>query len=109
MSISIDLEKIDYKKFVNKLLENKEIKDKEMLEKIILEFGNKIGNDLVILGNEYYEDGHCIWNMLDLINKYFNLTDEDFSSDVYHELRKRLIDYKEIDEACENIGIELLE
>ena len=54
MGISIDLEKVNYNEFVNKLLENKKINNKELLEKIILEFGNKIGDELVVLHNEYY-------------------------------------------------------
>ena len=37
MSISIDLEKVNYNEFVNKLMENEKINDRELLEKIILE------------------------------------------------------------------------
>ena len=45
MSMSVDLYKLNYKKFVDKLMENPKINDRELLEKIILEFGNKIGED----------------------------------------------------------------
>ena len=61
--MSVDLYKLNYKKFVDKLMENPKINDRELLEKIILEFGNKIGEDLVILENEFWEDGICTWNM----------------------------------------------
>ena len=105
MSISIELEKVNYKKFIDKLMENPKINNKQLLEKIILEFGNKVGEDLVILENEYYEDGICTWNMWNMITEVFKLEDDDYVSDVYYELRKRLIDYKQIDEAYENLGL----
>lgn len=106
MSISIDLNKVNYNKFVNKLMEEPKINNKELLEKIILQFGNKIGEDLVILHNEYYEDGICTWNMFHMIEEVFELSDDEFVSDVYYELEEGLITYKEVDEAYENIGLE---
>lgn len=109
MSISIDLEKVNYNEFVNKLMENEKVNDKELLEKIILEFGNKVGEDLVVLHNEYYEDGICTWNMWNMITEVFKLEDEDYVSDCYYDLRKGLISYKEIDEAYENLGLEIEE
>ena len=107
MSISIDLEKVNYNKFINKLLENKKINNKELLEKIVLEFGNKIGDDLVLLHNEYYEDGICTWNMCKMINEVFGLDSiKEDSYNIYLKLNKNLISYKEIDEAYENLKIE---
>ena len=106
MSISIELEKVNYKEFINKLMENPKINNKELLEKIILQFGNKIGEDLIILTNEFYEEGICTWNMWNMITEVFKLDDEDFVSNVYYKLKKELIAYKEIDEAYENLGIE---
>ena len=103
MSISIDLKKVNYNEFVNKLMENEKINDKELLEKIILEFGNKMGEDLVVLHNEYYEDGICTWNMWDMVTEVFKLEDDDYVSDVWYDLRKNLISYKEKDEAYENL------
>lgn len=107
MSISVDLEKVNYNEFVNKLMKNEKINDKQLLEKIILEFGNKVGEDLVVLHNEYYEDGICTWNMWNMITKVFKLEDEDYVSDCYYKLSKDLISYKEIDEAYENLGLEV--
>lgn len=106
MSISIDLEKVNYENFINKLMENPKINNKQLLKKIILEFGNKVGEDLVVLENEYYENGVCTWNMWDMITEVFKLEDEDYVSDVWDDLRKNLIAYKEIDEAYENLGLE---
>lgn len=106
MGISIDLEKVNYNKFVNELMKEPKINNKELLEKIILQFGNKIGEDLVILHNEYYEDGICTWNMFNMIEEVFELSDDEFISDVYYELKEGLITYKEVDEAYENIGLE---
>ena len=55
MSISVDLEKLNYKEFVDNLMKNPKINNRELLEKIILEFGNKIGEELVILHNELWD------------------------------------------------------
>ena len=106
MSTSVDLYKLNYKEFVDKLMENPKINNRELLEKIILEFGNKVGEDLIILENEFWEDGICIWNMFTMITEVFELEDDDYVSDVFYELRKNLISYKEIDEAYENLSME---
>ena len=106
MSMSVDLYKLNYKGFVDKLMENTKINNRELLEKIILEFGNKVGEDLIILENEFWEDGICTWNMFTMITEVFELEDDDYVSDVFYELRKNLISYKEIDEAYENLSME---
>lgn len=103
MGISIDLEKVNYEKFINKLMENPKINNRELLEKIILEFGNHIGEDLIILHNEYYEDGICTWNLFTMIDEVFG-TDDTYSE--YIQIREEMISYKEIDEAYENLGLE---
>ena len=107
MSMSVDLYKINYKKFVDKLMENPKINDRELLEKIILEFGNKIGEDLVILENEFWEDGICTWNMKNMITEVFNLQDDcEYVDNILYNLEQDLINYKEIDKAYENLGLE---
>lgn len=106
MSMSVDLEKLNYKEFVDKLMKNPKINNKDLLEKIILEFGNKVGEELVILHNEFWEEGICDWNMFKMIQEIFELEDDEYVSDVYYDLRKKLIDYKEIDDAYENLGLE---
>lgn len=106
MSMSVDLYKLNYKKFVDKLMENPKINDRELLEKIILEFGNKIGKDLVILENEFYEDGICTWNMFAMITEVFELEEDDYVDIVFSKLQKGLIGYKEIDDAYDNLGLE---
>lgn len=106
MSMSVDLYKLNYKKFVDKLMENPKINDRELLEKIILEFGNKIGEDLVILENEFWEDGICTWNMFAMITEVFELEEDDYVDIVFSKLQKPLIEYKEIDDAYENLGLE---
>nr|DAM73453.1 MAG TPA: hypothetical protein [Caudoviricetes sp.] len=106
MSMSVDLYKLNYKKFVDELMKNPKINNRELLEKIILEFGNKVGEDLIILENEFWEDGICTWNMFAMIQEIFELEDDEYISDVFYELRKILINYKEIDDAYENLGLE---
>ena len=106
MSISVDIEKLNYKEFVDKLMKNPKINNKDLLEKIILEFGNKVGEELVILHNELWEDGICTWNMFAMIQEIFELKDDEYISDVFYKLRKNLISYKEIDDAYENLGLE---
>ena len=107
MSMSVDLYKLNYKKFVDKLMENPKINDRELLEKIILEFGNKIGEDLVILENEFWEDGICTWNMKNMITEGFNLQDDcEYVDNILYNLEEDLIKYKEIDDAYDNLGLE---
>lgn len=106
--MSVDLYKLNYKKFVDKLMENPKINDRELLEKIILEFGNKIGEDLVILENEFWEDGICTWNMENMITEVFNLQDDcEYVSNIFYNLKQDLINYKEIDKAYENLGLDM--
>ena len=107
MSMSVDLYKLNYKKFVDKLMENPKINDRELLEKIILEFGNKIGEDLIILENEFWEDGICTWNMRNMITEVFNLQDDcQYVDNIFYNLEQNLINYKETDKAYENLGLE---
>ena len=75
MGISIDLEKVNYEKLIEELMKDKKINDRELLEKIILEFGNLVGEDLVLLHNEYYEDGICTWNLFNMIDEVFETED----------------------------------
>lgn len=107
MSIDIDLEKVNYKKFVNRLMENKKVNNKDLLEKIILQFGNLIGDELILLHNEYYEDGICTWNMCKMIDEVFGLNEiNEDSYNIYLSLRENMITYKEIDEAYEDLNLE---
>ncbi len=107
MSIDVDLYKLNYKEFVDKLMENPKINNRELLEKIILEFGNKVGEDLVILKNEFWEDGICSWNMLAMITEVFDLQDAgDYVDKIFYKLTQVLINYKEIDDAYENLGLQ---
>ena len=106
MSMNVDLEKLNYKEFVDKLMKNPKINDRELLEKIILEFGNKIGEELVILHNEFWEDGICTWNMRNMITEVFDLQDDcKYVDDIFYNLEQDLINYKEIDEAYEILGL----
>lgn len=113
MGISVDLEKVNYNEFVNKLLENEKINDKELLERIILQFANKIGDELVVLHNEYYEEGDCSWNMCNMIEEIFDLKSdentEDYVYDIYSDLSSYLISCKTIDKAYENLKLKKLE
>lgn len=106
MSTSVDLYKLNYKEFVDELMKNPKINNRELLEKIILEFGNKVGEDLIILENEFWEDGICTWNMQNMITEVFNLQDDcKYVDNIFYNLEQDLINYKEIDEAYENLGL----
>ena len=106
MSMSVDLYKLNYKKFVDELMKNPKINNRKLLEKIVLEFGNKVGEDLIILENEFWEDGICTWNMQNMITEVFNLQDDcKYVDNVFYNLEQDLINYKEIDDAYENLGL----
>ena len=106
--MSVDLYKINYKKFVDKLMENPKINDRELLEKIILEFGNKIGKDFVIIENTFFGKGICTLNMQNMITEVFNLQDDcEYVDNILYNLEQDLINYKEIDKAYENLGLDM--
>lgn len=107
MGINIDLRRYDYKKTKKALLELTKEEDETMIEKILSEFGTKIDNDYIVLCNEYYEDGHCLWNCMSFIEQYYKL-EEDTAYDCFiRSENKPMVDYKPIDEACENLGIDI--
>lgn len=58
-----------------------------------------------IVENEFQEDGICTWNMFTMITEVFELEDDDYVNDVFWKLQKRLTEYKEIDEAYENLEL----
>ena len=107
MGYSVDLYKLNFKKFVAKLMENPKINNKELLEKIILQFGNKVGEDLVILENEFFEEAVSTWEMANMIGEVFNLTEkEQYEYDeIFYDLSEDLIANKHREDAYENLGL----
>lgn len=107
MGVSIDLHRFDYKKTKDALLNITKEKDETIIDKILAEFGTKIDNDYIVLANEYYEDGHCLWNLYNLIEKHYKI--DDVYDCFIHSENKPMVDYKTLDEAYENIGFSLEE
>lgn len=106
MGINIDLNKGSFSLLVSEIMKDKKINDKEMLEKILLEFGEKIEDNYIILNNEYYQDGNCYYKCSEFIDRYFETED---SFDAFIKILKEINCYKEISKAEENLGIELKE
>ena len=106
MGINIDLKRYDYKKTKKALLELTKEKDETMIDKILAEFGTKIDNDYIVLANEYYEDGHCLWNCMSFIEQYYKLKDDTAYDCFIYSENGKMVDYKTIDEACENLRID---
>lgn len=109
MGVSIDLNRYDYEKTKKALLEKTNEKDENVIDKILQEFGTKINNDYIILNNEYYEDGNCFYKILEFIERYYKLEDGDAYDCLIYSDKEAMVDYKEIDRACENIGIDIEE
>lgn len=107
MSINIDLNRYDYDKTKKALLEKTKEKDETMIDKILQEFGTKINNDYIILNNEYYEDGNCFYRVMEFIERYYKFEDGDVYECFIRSDNETMIDYKEIDQACENLGIDI--
>ena len=111
MSIVICIERYDYNKFINSIMSKfNKINNKELLEKIISEFGNIVGEELIMMWNELYEDGgFCASNMCQMIYEVFNLTreeKEELSSILHNCEFVGTVSYKTIDSAYENLGLE---
>lgn len=107
MGINIDLRRYDYKKTKKALLNITKEQNETMIDKILAEFGTKIDNDYIVLSNEYYEDGHCLWNCMSFIEKYYKLEDDNVYDCFIRSDNPIMVDYKTIDEACENLGIDI--
>jgi len=104
MSRSVTIEKCNFDKLVNDLMEKyKKINNKKMLCKILLSFGEKIGDQYIILNNEYYEECNSYYNVAHLINSYFGC---DFSFDVFCNNTNEMICNKSKYEVVINLGIE---
>lgn len=109
MSIDVDLVKFNFNDYVKSLMKKiPKINNENLLREIILEFGNKVGDDIVLLHNEFWESGICDWNMFTMIQEIFELTEDEYDdvSTIFYRLNEYLNGYKEIDEAYENLGLE---
>ena len=111
MSIIICIERYDYNRFIDSIMSKfNKINNKELLEKIISEFGNIVGEELIMMWNELYEDGgFCASNMCQMIYEVFNLTreeKEELSSILHNCEFVGTVSYKTIDSAYENLGLE---
>lgn len=107
MGIDIDLCKCNFKELKKAYMEKfPQIQDEDLLEKVLLEFGTVIGEDYVILCNEYYEDGNCFYNVSPVLEKVFKLPDDSDAFDILLAKRKEILSHKEEYEAYENLGID---
>lgn len=103
MGISIELNKCNFNLLTKTLCDAYKIEDKELLEKILLQFGELIEDTYVIMHNEYWIDGTCTYNCFELIDKVFKI---DGSYSVFLDIYEKMIDYKEIDDAIDELGLE---
>lgn len=107
MGIDIDLRKCNFKELKNAYMEKfPQIQDEDLLEKVLLEFGTVIGEDYVILCNEYYEDGNCFYNVSHVLEKVFKLPDDSDTFSILLDKSKEILSYKEEYEAYENLGMD---
>lgn len=106
MSVCVDLNRYDYNKTKKALLEKTKEKDETMIDKILQEFGTKIDNDYVLLNNEFWEESNCFYNIMEFIEKYYKFEDGDVYECFIRSDKDEMIDYKDIEQACENLGID---
>lgn len=107
MSVCVDLNRYDYEKTKRALLEKTKEKDETMIDKILQEFGTKIDNDYIILNNEFWEDYNCFYNVMEFIERYYGFEDGDVYECFIRSIKEEMTDYKDIEQACENLGIDI--
>ncbi len=78
MSINVEVLIYDYKELVDALIDYG-AKDRELLELILCEFGERIGDEYIILNNEYADHvapgGDPYFNIGGVIDRVFGLED----------------------------------
>lgn len=108
MSICVDLDRFDYKKTKQKIKEFTKEENDLFIDKILNEFGTVIGNDYIVLNNEYCEEGNCFYKLIEFLERYYKLAEGE-GYDLLVSLDKGMVEYKEIEFACKNLGISELE
>lgn len=112
MGTSIDLYSYDYEKLVNKTMKVCKTEDRNLVEKILLNCGNKIADKYVILNQEFWDGYSCYYNVARVLEKVFDVEDEDVFSEVFcwdskNEVNKQeLISSVELYQIAEDIGVE---
>jgi len=107
MSISIDLYAYNHKSLVDDLIKIG-CSDNILLDKILTTCGDVFGESCIILCNEHCDDGNPYYNIATLIDSAFNISDS-FNVFFYNETKKEGINYVDIYEVAEELGIKLEE
>lgn len=75
MGTNVELMRYNYDKLVKELMKVPGIDNKEILERILLEFGEKINDQYILLNNEFWEDYNCYYNVSIVIDNVFKCKD----------------------------------
>ena len=105
MSISVDVY-IYNKDLLLSSLKDWGADDKELTIKILDKCGYFTGDSYVILNNELYEDGNPFYKIADLFDSAFKGKN---SFDIFLAQRSDGINYVEIGDIAEELGIELID
>lgn len=109
MGVYVDLYKINFEDYINELMKEPKINDRKMLKKIMLEFGEKIGDQFILLNNEYYEDYNSYYSMFHLIDSYFEIEEyvDIESFDVFLEMREEMVSNMNQYEVAEGLELDI--
>jgi hypothetical protein len=106
MGIYVDVQKGNYETIKSELNKKFSIEDTDFLEKILLQFGEKIGDQYVLLNNEYWEDNNSYYGVSRFIDRYFGVED---SFDIFLRHMTEVNANWNVYEAAEELGVELPE
>ncbi|MED3832970.1 hypothetical protein [Peribacillus frigoritolerans] len=104
MGTYVELKKGDYETIKSELVKRYSIEDADFLEKILLQFGEKIGDQYVLLNNEYWEDNNSYYGVATFIDRYYGVED---SFDIFLRQMKEANANWNVYEAADELGVEL--
>ena len=95
MGVSIDIVKIPKERLLHELMGFPEIEDSKKLGAIISEFGETHGGMLILLEDEYHENGCMMSEMAEAISKIFCINDHSAVWDCINDLSEEMVSGEE--------------
>lgn len=104
MGVSIELRIGNFNKIVEELTNKIGKNDIEMLEKILLQFGERIDDNYLLLNNEYWDEFNSYYGIAELIDRYYGIKN---SFDVFLYNMKEANANWNVYDASRELGIDL--
>lgn len=101
MGISVELKGCNYQTLRDELLKIEGVRDEKMLDDILFAFGHVVGDEYILLKNEYYEECNSYYNASIFLDKYYGVD----SFRVFLNLLKKVNCNQSLYEVAETLGV----